>query len=119
MYTKTGFMSATISATEAEFRPMNLTFPFTDDQSDHDWALAGKHSIGYAGHLSISNAFPASKTKGQLIHGPLIAANVPRWVGTKQIRNYTVHREGNRTLLQIDSQRDGGYTGQLWWLKLD
>ncbi|KAL1411717.1 hypothetical protein Q8F55_002683 [Vanrija albida] len=64
IYTKSGFMSATISATEPELRPANLTFPYTDEQADADWALVGKHSIGYAGHLSVSSAFPATKTRG-------------------------------------------------------
>lgn len=112
-------MSATISATEPWLRPQELTFPFTANQSDADWALVGKHSIGYAGPLTISDAIPATPTSGQLFHGPLVAANVPRWVGTKQLRNYTVIHQDGETYLQISSQRDGGYTGQLFWQKLD
>lgn len=118
-YSKSGYMSATISATEPWLRPQELTFPFTANQSDADWALVGKHSIGYAGPLTISDAIPATPTSGQLFHGPLVAANVPRWVGTKQLRNYTVIHQDGETYLQISSQRDGGYTGQLFWQKLD
>jgi hypothetical protein len=47
-YSRTGYMSATITATEPAFRP-NLTFPFQPTDADADWALVGKHSIGYAG----------------------------------------------------------------------
>lgn len=112
-------MSATISATEPELRPQHLTFPFTEDQSDADWALVGKHGVGYAGPFSISDAIPATPTHGQIFHGPLVAANVPRWVGSKQVRNYTVINQDDRTFLLIDSQRDGGYTGQLFWERLD
>lgn len=112
-------MSATISATEPELRPQHLTFPFTPDQSDADWALVGKHSIGYAGPFSISDAIPATPESGQIFHGPLVAANVPRWVGSSQTRNYTIIHQDGETYLKIGSKRDGGYTGELFWQKLD
>ncbi|KAI9155118.1 hypothetical protein HJFPF1_07686 [Paramyrothecium foliicola] len=118
-YSKSGYMSATISATEPELRPQHLTFPFTPDQNDTDWALVGKHSIGYAGPYSISDAIPATPENGQIFHGPLVAANVPRWVGSRQVRNYTIVHQGNETYLNIQSRRDGGYTGELWWVRLD
>lgn len=118
-YSRSGYMSATISATEPELRPQNLTFPFTPDQSESDWALVGKHSIGYAGPFSISDAIPATPERGQIFHGPLVAANVPRWVGSRQVRNYTIVHQGNETYLNIQSRRDGGFTGELWWVRLD
>lgn len=118
-YSKSGYMSATIVATETELRPLSLSFPFTDDQAESDWALVGKHSIGYAGPFSVSDAIPATLTSGQVLHGPLVAANVPAWVGTAQRRNYTVVTEGERTLLHIHSRRDGGFEGDLWWERLD
>ncbi|KAM0276709.1 hypothetical protein ACHAQH_006477 [Verticillium albo-atrum] len=116
-YSRSGYMSATIAATEPELRPQNLTFPFTADQSDADWALVGKHGVAYAGPYEISDAIPATATSGQIFHGPLTVANVPRWVGTRQTRNYTIHEDGR--LLHISSQRDGGYRGELWWERLD
>ncbi|KFA69774.1 hypothetical protein S40285_10362 [Stachybotrys chlorohalonatus IBT 40285] len=118
-YSRSGYMSATIAATEAELRPQNLTFPFTEDQSDADWALVGKHTIGYAGPYRVSDAIPATAESGQIFHGPLVVANVPRWVGSSQTRNYTITRQGNETYLQILSRRDGGYTGELFWRRLD
>lgn len=111
-------MSATITATEPQLRP-NLTFPFQATDSDADWALVGKHSIGYAGPFRVNEALPANKTSGQVLHGPLTVANVPTWVGTEQRRNYTVVRENGETLLRIGSERGGGYRGVLWWKRID
>lgn len=111
-------MSATIAATEPAFRP-NLTFPYQDSDLDSDWALVGKHSIGYAGPFRVNDALPANKTQGQLFHGPLVAANVPTWTGTEQKRNYTVIREGRETYLRIGSERGGGFRGVLWWKRVD
>ncbi|KAM0325411.1 hypothetical protein ACHAQA_007397 [Verticillium albo-atrum] len=116
-YSRSGYMSANIAATEPELRPQNLTFPFTADQAESDWALVGKHGVSYAGPFSISDAIPANATHGQVFHGPLVVANVPRWVGTRQPRNYTTYDNGR--LLRIQSQRDGGYRGELWWERLD
>ncbi|OLN87491.1 hypothetical protein CCHL11_06170 [Colletotrichum chlorophyti] len=116
-YSKSGYMSATIASTDPEDRPANLTFPYEESQSDADWALVGKHTVGYAGRLQISDAIPATATSGQVIHGPLTVANVPSWVGSRQIRNYTTFEDGK--LLLISSQRDGGNRGELWWRRLD
>lgn len=117
-YSRSGYMSATITATEPGLRP-NLTFPFQPTDADADWALVGKHSIGYAGPFRVNEALPASRTEGQVFHGPLVVANVPTWVGTEQRRNYTVVREGRDTLLRIGSERGGGYRGVLWWKRVD
>ncbi|KAF3002434.1 hypothetical protein E8E13_004160 [Curvularia kusanoi] len=94
-YTRSGYMSATITATEPAFRP-NLTFPYQVTDSDADWALVGKHSIGYAGPFRVNEALPASKTEGQIFHGPLTVANVPTWQGQEHRRNYTVVKEGQK-----------------------
>jgi hypothetical protein len=121
IYTATGWMSATITATEPELRP-NLTFPFQANDTDADWALVGKHSIGYAGPLRISSDIPANETNGQVFHGPLTVANVPTWVGQNQRRNYTVFvREEDGAparYLRIGSERGGGYRGVLWWKRV-
>lgn len=117
-YSASGYMSATITATEPSLRP-NLTFPFQASDPDSAWALIGKHSVGYAGPFSVNTALPANATSGQLFHGPLVAANVPSWVGTQQKRNYTVVREGGTTWLKIGSERGGGYRGVLWWKRVD
>lgn len=116
-YSRSGFMSATITATEEHLRPENLTFPFQPEHSDEDWALVGKHSIGYAGPFTINEEVPATPTHGQIFHGPLTVANVPSWVGSKQRRTYTLYESGR--LLHIHSERGGGYEGELWWERLD
>ncbi|WYZ44961.1 hypothetical protein EsH8_VIII_000277 [Colletotrichum jinshuiense] len=116
-YSKTGYMSATITSTDVEDRPANLTFPFEEGQSDADWALVGKHSIGYAGPFRISDEIPATATFGQVFHGPLTVANVPSMVGANHKRNYTIFEDGK--LLRITSQRDGSNRGELWWRRLD
>jgi hypothetical protein len=121
IYTATGYMSATITATEPEFRP-NLTFPYQVNDTDADWAQIGKHSIGYAGPFRVNDELPASETDGQIFHGPLTVANVPTWVGQNHRRNYTVvevEEEGARAkYLRIGSERGGGYRGVLWWKRV-
>lgn len=99
-YSKSGWMSATITASEPELRP-NLTFPFLPEHDDADWALVGKHSIGYAGPFTISRDIAANTTHGQIFHGPLTVANVPTWVNSLQRRNYTVYSTPEGKLLHI------------------
>ncbi|EKD17583.1 uncharacterized protein L3040_006704 [Drepanopeziza brunnea f. sp. 'multigermtubi'] len=123
IYTASGFMSATITATEPELRPDGLTFPYLPNQSDADWALVGRHSIGYAGPLSINTDLPANETHGQLFHGPLTVANVPSMVGIEQRRNYTVFEvveDGVKVrYVRIGSERGNGFRGELWWRRID
>ncbi|CAE7219250.1 hypothetical protein CFE70_010257 [Pyrenophora teres f. teres 0-1] len=122
IYTAAGFMSATITATEAAFRP-NVSFPFKENETDAEWAKTGKHSIGYAGPLSVNTALPANETSGQVFHGPLTVANVPSMVGDKARRNYTVvdRMEDGKVVkyLRIGSERGDGHRGLLWWKKID
>lgn len=134
-------MSATITATEPEWRPLDLTFPAQPNQTDAAWAAVGKQYVlyhilflsrkysanlsrllssllCYAGPLSVSDTIPANETSGQVIHGPLDVATIPAWVGTSQARNYTVFEDPNGdTLLRITSPRPTG-TANLWWRKL-
>lgn len=110
-------MSATIAATEPQFRPESLTFPFQANQSDEDWALVGKHTLGYAGPFTFING--STNSSGTLIHGPLTVGNVPAWVGSNQTRNYTVFTESEEViLLNVFSARTDGTIGELWWQKL-
>jgi hypothetical protein len=104
-------MSATITATEPSLRPANLTFPFSPTDSDAEWALVGKHSIGYAGPFRVNPDVESSVHEGQLFHGPLVVANVPSWVGSEQRRNFSVVREEGETWLRIGSERGEGLGG--------
>ncbi|CAL3968303.1 unnamed protein product [Diplocarpon coronariae] len=121
IYTASGFMSATITASEPEFRPA-VSFPYKANETDADWATVGRHSIGYAGPLSINLDLLANLTHGQLFHGPLTVANVPTMVGVSQVRNYTViktREQGEEvTYIRIGSERGGGFRGELWWKKI-
>jgi hypothetical protein len=71
IYTASGWMSATITATEPEFRP-NLTFPFQPNDTDADWAAVGRHSIGYAGPL-VRNVYVRNicETNTDYLYAPL------------------------------------------------
>ncbi|KAL8369501.1 hypothetical protein RB595_000023 [Gaeumannomyces hyphopodioides] len=117
VYTKSGFVTATITSTDPEDRPSGLTFPPQAGQSDADWATVARHLIAYAGPVTVSDAIPATNESGQIFHGPLTVAHVPSWVGQMHRRNYTLF-EGGR-LLKIGSKRDGGNEGTLWWRKMD
>ncbi|PBP24097.1 hypothetical protein BUE80_DR005034 [Diplocarpon rosae] len=121
IYTASGFMSATITATEPAYRPA-VSFPYKANETDAAWATVGRHSIGYAGPLAINTALPANLTHGQLLHGPLTVANVPTMVGVSQVRNYTVIRtredDVEVTYVRIGSERGGGFRGELWWKKI-
>lgn len=44
-YTPEGYMSATITATEPEWRPLDLTFPAQPNQTDAAWAAVGKQYV--------------------------------------------------------------------------
>jgi hypothetical protein len=44
-YTPEGYMSATITATEPEWRPLDLTFPAQPNQTDAAWAAVGKQQV--------------------------------------------------------------------------
>ncbi|EOA91288.1 hypothetical protein ACJQWK_03769 [Exserohilum turcicum] len=122
IYTASGHMSATLTATEKDLRPP-VQFPFRPNETDAEWALVGKHSIGYAGPFRINPAVPATETDGQLFHGPLTVANVPTMVGQEHRRNYTVvEREEDGAIvkyLKIGSERGGGFRGVLWWKRID
>lgn len=104
-------------ATNPEFRPGNLTFPFEKSQSEDDWALVGKHTLSYAGPYTFTD--DSTNVSGTLVHGPLKVANVPSWVGTYQKRNYTIfHGQGNALVIRLYSQRYDGSVGELWWQKM-
>lgn len=54
-YTPEGYMSATITATEPEWRPLDLTFPAQPNQTDAAWAAVGKQ---YVPRLRLDTSLP-------------------------------------------------------------
>ncbi|KAK3356720.1 Lipocalin-like domain-containing protein [Lasiosphaeria hispida] len=117
-YTRTGWMSANLASTDAEFSPQNITWPPRENNSDTDWLLAAKHALSYAGQLSVSDAYPATEEEGQLIHGPLTVSSLPSWRGTLQLRNYTVYKRDDGVFLKIWAYR-GDFKTHIWWKRLD
>jgi hypothetical protein len=118
MYTPGGYMSASIAATEPEYRPTNISWARKqegDSDLDSDWASVGRHTLTYAGNYSV-NAWNA--THGNITHGPLLYAFVQNMVGTKQERNYTLLEDGNVLYVNAVNQKDGS-VGALYWRKAD
>lgn len=116
-------MSATCASTDTDLLPrdLNVTYPIREGQSDEDWALAGKHTLSYAGPWSFGEAVPgvpATNRSGQIIHGPLIAANIPSWIGVEKARNYTVFKSDEGTFLRFLVQAEEAES-QLWWKRVD
>lgn len=110
-------MSATLNSMDTADRPLNLTFPFEATDPVSAWALIGEHTLAYAGPFHISDAVPATNESGQVIHGPLITATIPSFIGGNQVRNYSFFEDF--TLLNIHSAVTGGLQYSLWWTRLD
>lgn len=109
-------MSATLAATEPEWRPLTgLSWPAQPGQSNDTWALVGQHSIAYSAPYNFVEG--ATETLGTVIHGPLTVGTLPTSVGTNQTRNYRVVNDGGRTFLHITYENLGNELG-LWWEKL-
>lgn len=83
-YTSSGYMSAVLTASDAQLRPSELTLPAQESQTTEHWAEVGKHSLRYAEPFHDSN--DGSCLKGEVMHGPLLTATRPSWVGTRQKR---------------------------------
>lgn len=58
-YTPEGYMSATITATEPEWRPLDLTFPAQPNQTDAAWAAVGKQYVLHYTHTCSLPSEPA------------------------------------------------------------
>ena len=88
-YSASGQMAAVLTSTDPELRPRNLSVPFpADEPNSPEWALVGKHALGYAGPFTVAEG--STKTSGTLLHGPLTVANVPSMEGIMVTRNYTM-----------------------------
>ncbi|KAF2870622.1 Lipocalin-like domain-containing protein [Massariosphaeria phaeospora] len=120
-YHPTGYMSANIASTDADHRPLSVSYPFKANDSDADWAQVGKHTLAYAGQVSASE--DSTTSSGTLTHGPLVVASIPSWVGTKQERNYTVYPKGvkgneNDVLHVWIRSEASGQVGNLFWERM-
>ncbi|KAM7183209.1 Lipocalin-like domain containing protein [Rhypophila sp. PSN 637] len=100
-YTRWGYMSANMAATEPDWRPDSIEWPPKATDSDADWLLVGKHAMSYAGPFSLNASVPATKTQGQLLHGPMHVASVPSMVRDTQKRDYFVKEQDGVTYLYV------------------
>lgn len=120
-------MSASITSYTLQDLPNNgqgLVWPPLEDLAlDAGWTIVGKNVLAYGGPFSIDPAYPASKTSGGVIHGPLHIMSAPMLIGSSQRRNYTVVKERGEdadTYLSLtvkDIQR--GLESSIWWKKVD
>ncbi|KAK3324982.1 Lipocalin-like domain-containing protein, partial [Apodospora peruviana] len=117
-YTREGYMSANQAATVPEWRPTNIVWPPKDNDSDADWALIGRHAMSYAGHFSINTSLPATTTHGQLLHGPLVVASMPYFVGQVQVRNYTVKEQDGETYLFVHAGNVSALMSEILWRRV-
>lgn len=116
-YTSSGFMSAILTASDTELRPSELTLPSQETQSIDHWAEVGKHSLGYAGPFHISDRGDSGALKGEVVHGPLLTATLPSWVGTKQKRKFEFSPDGRHLTLVGDL--GNGVVDTLQWQRLE
>lgn len=65
-------MSAVLQATAAEYRPLDLTLPTQDNQTDAEWAEVEKHTLAYAGPFYFNDSQTKDDSQGQIVHGPLL-----------------------------------------------
>ena len=116
-YTRYGYMSANMAATEEAVRPKTVRWPPQDTDPVEDWALVRSHAMSYAGHFSINQSVQATEYKGQLLHGPLVAASVPAMVGTTQVRNYVVHERADGVYLMVWTETPS-IRSEIWWTRV-
>lgn len=107
-----------MAATEEEWRPHNIAWPPKETDSDADWALVGRHAMSYAGHFRINESVPATKYRGQLLHGPMVVASAPAMVGVTQARNYEVHQQGDATYLMVWMGSTWDNRAEVWWKRV-
>lgn len=117
MYTPSGYMSALLTTTDPEDRPQGLTLPAQDDQTDHDWANIGRHTLAYSGPFFFNDALTVNESAGQIVHGPIRTTTLPRFVGSLQRRNFTFHDEGQT--MRLVGDLGNGIVDTLYWGKLD
>lgn len=119
-YTAEGYMSATLATTDPDYLPKNVSIPAQPGQDDTDWALVGKHTLFYAGNFSVNETFPSDKHSGQILHGPIMVASIPSYVGGVMKREYSViyDKRGKIEWVKFSVRGSGGYRSELLWKKL-
>lgn len=117
-YTPTGFMSAVLTASDSKLRPQELTLPARESQTIEDWAEVGKHTLGYAGPFHVDQDVTSEDGfTGEVVHGPLLTATLPSWVGSLQKRKFEFSQDGK--YLTLIGHLGNGVVDTLRWERLE
>lgn len=118
IYDPQGYMSASITSTDAEHIPPNRT---PNNRTQEDYALIAQHVLAYAGPLSVEWE-NSTATVGRLIHGPLTMSTSWGWLGTNQSRNYVLTRNasetGGRDVLLLWT-KGAEIASNIWWVRAE
>ena len=90
----------------------------TGDLTDADFAKIARHSLSYAGELSVWEG--SNETVGTLTHGPLLTSTRPKWLTTIQIRNYVFWEKNfeDRDVLHLWLRNEtADSVANLWWVR--
>lgn len=119
-------MSANLASTDPHLRPLSVNLPpppVDQTQFDHEWAVAAKYAVSYAGPYTISGVSNSPGTKpefeGEVRHGPLTVASFPGMVGSTQVREYALYHDKKDGILLKITGVVNGVEGIFWWRKLD
>ena len=113
-----------LASNNPRFRPdsVNLPPPPIDaSEFDHEWAVAAKFALAGAGPYSVvsDRLHPATtELHGQIHIGPLVVSNLPGFVGSTLVRNYTLYYRENGVFLKLTRESLGGGNSDLWWKRL-
>ncbi|KAK0657881.1 hypothetical protein B0T16DRAFT_363164 [Cercophora newfieldiana] len=119
VYTPNGYVSANFASSNSSERPTNLVAGALDNGTDAEWALIGKHALAYIGPFTINTSVPATVKKGKILHGPLVAANLPSLEGTVLGREYLIYeRDGSQWLNLSFANAAGTTRGDVLWKRV-
>ena len=111
-------MSAVLTATDPELRPSELTLPAQDNQTDHEWAEVGRHTLAYAGPFYFDESkVSVDGLSGEIIHGPLLTSTLPTFVGSCQHRQFQFTEDGK--YLTLVGDLGNGIIDNLKWERLE
>jgi hypothetical protein len=109
-----------MASTNSSQQPTGI-YPYQKGDDIEPWSLLGIHSLCYSGPFSFTgrNEVPG-KMQGEILHGPVIMSNIPDWVGSDQLRNFTIFEEGEdkwSLRLRITNETTA-VQGDIWWTRI-
>lgn len=110
-------MSAILTPTLPEYRPLDLQYGKFDNTTDAQWAVLGKHNLAYAAPFNLTVLPDSDEDDGIVVHGPLVS-NVPSYDGAFFTRNFSIRGEGGEygkwLRLMLGTDTDGIRLVVLW-----